>query len=124
MITMSKNETIRKALGITYLVYDNFRSTCFENWCAIYASKEALPQRKLICNDYLYNWYCDQWVQLVEEVFYSDHKDYLESSVEAPDTFQDLFFEYPKTIERTWPQALLKMIRKDVKTKSHDTYTD
>lgn len=117
---MTTNENIRQALGITYLVYDNIRSTCFENWCGLYAYKWALPQRNLTCNDYLYNWYCDQWLKLVENDFYQDHKDYFESGVMDPDTFQDLFMKYPKVIEQNWPQAILKMIKKEVKTKAYD----
>tara|TARA_R110002051_G_scaffold292807_1_gene357731 strand:+ start:415 stop:771 length:357 start_codon:yes stop_codon:yes gene_type:complete len=117
---MNRHKIIRAALDIPYLAYDNFRTQCFEKWCNEYAFRWALPQRRLTTNDYLYNWYCDQWIKDVENQFYEDFRPYLEKGINDPDTFLELFVKYPKTIEKHYPKAILQTIRKEIKATAYN----
>jgi hypothetical protein len=117
---MNTNEKIRKALGITYTMYDNFRAACYEAWCKKYADIHALPYRALSTNDYLYNWYCDQWIIYVENQFFKDNQTLIESELNDPDTFQDLILTYPEEIERFYPNQIIYNIKNKYK---NDNYT-
>lgn len=111
---MKKNNIIRKALGnITLLNYENYREAYFNRWCHKYAVLFAIPLKEMVSNDYLQNWYQDQWLQKVELAFYMEYQEYLEEGVDAPDRFMDYFFEYPPKLEKHYPKTLLNMIKKD-----------
>lgn len=116
MTKMKKSETIRKALGITALGYQNCIDAHFQVWCSRYAYKEALPLAKMVGNDLLQNWYHDQWLHRVELPFYADNLDFLQSGIRDEDNFQDLLLAYTDDILEIWPQSLFDAIRRSTKT--------
>lgn len=113
---MRKNHIIRKALGnISLMNYENSKEALFNKWCHHHAFMQALPLRALVSNDYIRNWYDDQWVKLVELAFYMDNKDFIESGVYDPDTFIDLFYTYPETLKEIYPKPLFTSIKKQTR---------
>lgn len=103
--------TILNALSIYYKIYDDYRQTSFQKWCAKYAQEFDISLRLLVTNDVLYSWYQTEWNQVVENQFMIDTKDFIEAGVDDPDTYQELFFKYPQNILEHYPKALLNKIR-------------
>lgn len=116
---MIKSEQIRKALSITRVSYDNCRETFFAKWCNLYARRLAVPLRQMMLSEQLHSWYCDQWSRKVEMPFCVDYQEYLESGIEAPETYQDLFLEYAESIEEFYPKILMEPIIQRHKTQHH-----
>lgn len=114
--TMIKSETIRKAMGISALAYQNSIDTHFHLWCNKYAEEFALPLGKMAGDDYLQNWYRDQWTHKVELPFYIQYRDYLEAGIEAKGTMQDFFLEYPDAILEIFPKSLFDNLKRSLKT--------
>ncbi|WP_425628831.1 hypothetical protein [Cellulophaga lytica] len=110
---MKKRDTIHKAMGITYLAYENCIDTHFNDWCRKYSFCYAIPLRKLVVNDHLYNWYCDQWIQKVELPFYLDHQDYLEAGIIEVNAYQDLLLQYADVLQTFYPKMLLLQLKKE-----------
>jgi hypothetical protein len=114
------HKEIRKVLNVNYTHYSNYRHSRFEKWCHIYACKKGICKRRLINHEGLYNWYCDQWNTIVENLFYQDNQHYIESSVEHPQAYWDLFHSYPNAIDGFFPGILLTMIQKQHNTVRHE----
>lgn len=107
---MIKKLEIKRALGITDLAYHNCINTHFALWCNKYAEHFALPQRKLVTNDKLHEWYLSQWMQKVELPFYRDNNDYLVAGIMGEANYQDLFLQYADAVEQVYPAPILKRI--------------
>ncbi len=112
---MKKSDTIRKALGVTRVAYENIRHAHFSDWCKVQASENVLPARMLILSKPLYDWFCDKWVQKVELPFFQDNKDYWEASVTDVDSFRQLFASYVDAIEGYYPKPLLNQLKTQFK---------
>lgn len=115
---VTKHQMIRNALGLPYRAYDNYRQCCFQNWCDYWSRQQALPLRPMVLNRSLHSWYCTQWLHQVEEAFYEDCKDYIDAGIDAHLRYRDLFESYTHRIEACYPAPLLKMIRREWKTKA------
>jgi hypothetical protein len=113
------HQKIRTVLNVNYTEYSNYRHCCFTHWCVKQAHKTQLCQRILIKHDGLYNWYCDQWNTIVENLFYEDNKHYIESNVKHPG-YWDLFKDYPPIVLEYFPGVLLTMIKKEHNTIRHE----
>ena len=112
---MKKSKELAKAMGITYLEYENCRDTHFGLWCNHYSVQHAVPLRTLQTNDHLFNWFCDMWLRHVELPFYMQIMPYLEAGIEDPQTVQDLFMEHTDAIKGFYPKPLLNTIKKQFK---------
>ena len=106
---------IRRVLDVSYTEYSHYRQGCFDKWCQVYAYKKGLPKHFLLRHKGIYNWYCDQWNLVVENLFYIENKDYIESDVKDPPIYWNLFMDYPKAIHGYFPGILLSMLKKEYK---------
>ncbi len=116
---MIKSKEIAKILGVTYLEYENCRDTHFGLWCNRQAIIRAIPLRKLQTNDYLFNWYCEQWLKNVELPFFVQVSDYLEADINDREHFMDLLLQCAEEIENYYPKPIINNIRKQQKTTGH-----
>lgn len=70
MTTVKQQTTFRHKLAyyaeLSYLQYENLRHQYFLDWCGKIAHQKYIPLEWLSRNDYLKNWFDDQWVALVE----------------------------------------------------------
>lgn len=70
MTTIHQQTTFRHKLAyyaeLTYLQYENLRQQYFLDWCGKIAEQKCIPLEWLAKNDYLKNWFDDQWVTFVE----------------------------------------------------------
>lgn len=115
-----RHKKVLTVLNVSYTEYSNYRHYCFEKWCHIYATKKGLCKRLMVSHEGLYNWYCDQWNVIVENLFYEDNKNYIESNVNHPQAYWDLFKSYPLVIHGYFPGVLLTMIKKEHNTIRHE----
>lgn len=116
-MTMTTTKQILNVLQIRYFVYDSFREACFQKWARKANIDHAINLRALVVHDGLRNWYCDQWLQLVEKQFIKENQIYFD--LDAVEVIQDLFFDYPKQIEKYYPKTLLKMIKDEITPQRH-----
>lgn len=101
-----------------YRAYDNYRQTCFQNWCGYWARQLALPLRPMVVNRSLYAWYCTQWICEVEDPFYTYCEDYIAAGIDDHLRYRALFETYTHRIESQYPAPLLKMICTQLKNKA------
>ena len=97
-----------------YRDYDALRWEHFINWCYDRSAITFIPVKALMKNDYLLNWYHDQWLLMVEQSFLNDNLDFM--SIDSPCIYYELLCSYPDEILNYYPQPLLKMIKKELKT--------
>lgn len=113
---MEKIKIIHRALGITFLSYENCRDTHFNMWCNKYAVLYALPLKAMVSNDHIYNWFCQVWQHQVETPFCKDNRAYIEAKVNDPHNFQDLFLQYTDVVMNYYPNALLLDLKQQHKS--------
>lgn len=104
---------ILKALRFDYKTYDDYRFNKFCRWCI--KNQYSLPLQRMISNENLYNWYCDNWIEMVERPFYHNNKEFIDSEIDAPDNYMMLFEDYTSTINEYYPSTLLNHIKRDFK---------
>lgn len=113
-------QSITDILKIDYRSYDDYRFTSFFGWCNIYA-EWGIPLQALTTSKPLYKWYCQQWQGVVEKAFKADLKSYLDAHIDDPLRYAELITDYPKAIEKNYPQVILNMIKSELKpTVSHE----
>lgn len=113
---MGQKISITEILKVDYRSYDDFRFTYFIDWCLKYGQERSLPLQSLACSKPLYEWYCSQWLGLVETSFKSDVKDYLAAGISDPQLYFDLISVYPDRIEYYYPSVILEVIQNKLKT--------
>ncbi|UGU15184.1 hypothetical protein LS482_16045 [Sinomicrobium kalidii] len=111
---MTTQEKICRALRLTHFIYDNMRSAAFQNWCLRASMVVGIPMRILGTHPGIYKWYLENWRVYVENRFYQQYKDYIES-IDAPKQLYDLFQTYPKEIEQFYPKPLIYDLYKQIK---------
>lgn len=109
MTTIAQQTTFRHKLAyyaeLTYLQYENLRHQYFLDWCGKIAEQKYIPLEWLSKNDYLKNWFDDQWVALVEGGIKKCYNDGLDRQVFDRDDvllMLDIFYMdiqyYPKVL--------------------------
>lgn len=96
-------------LEMQYAQYDNYRHEEFVQWCIHTAHTQYLPLKLLVSNDYLLNWYHDQWLNRVELPFLDQFACY--SHISDRTAQRDLLDLFPQEIIGTYPSAILNKIR-------------
>lgn len=104
-----KTTAILKALGISYLYYDNLRERAFQEWCRIYSQKFAIPLSAMVKHDGLRNWYQTEWIKRVEEPFAHNYGDLFNKADGV--LLKAVLIEYTYSIQDYWNQPILKMIK-------------
>ena len=115
---MTTTNTILSTLCVRYLDYDNYRESCFWNWCKNYSLGDRMSLQSMVKHDGLRNWYQDQWLNLVERKFLIDCKDYLKLEDMEPE-LMELFLTYPISLHEFYPKPLLEMIKNETNGKHH-----
>ena len=115
MTNIAKQTTFRHKLayyaGLNYQEYEQMQSIYFERWCKKVQSCFFIDLETLTANDYLRNWYDDQWCYWVETRMKRRYNDDLDSNIFNEDDVFELIYTYQEDIE-TYPITLLKMIQK------------
>lgn len=109
---MNVNEQILKALGVSYKTYDDYRYSCFLDWCAQYGLKLNLSIRQLSQNKNLFNWYQTQWIYQVDNPFFRQVGEHIESGVQDLQYYWEVYETFPGTLLKVYPGVLLQMIKK------------
>lgn len=107
-----KTLQILEILEMFYPQYDNYRYECFTDYCAVTGREQHLPMKLLVSNDYLMNWYHDSWNRNVEEAFLRDQAHY--TGIRDRKAHRNLFNTYPQEIKGTYPNPILKEIRRQM----------
>ena len=106
---MKTTQKILKSTGLTYPLYDEWRNSCFIDWCYTIAEREYMSAMLLIKHDGVLNWYCDMWLVHVERQFLNDYGSDLEHL--EPSLVQELLLTYPDEILQMVPTVLIQMVR-------------
>lgn len=119
MTTIAKQTTFRHKLAyyaeLSYLQYENLRHQYFLEWCGKIAHQKYIPLEWLSKNDYLKNWFDDQWVALVEGGIKKCYDDGLDRKVFTPDDVLLMLDIFCTEIQNYYPKVLLDKIIKDQK---------
>jgi hypothetical protein len=102
--------------------YDNIRFSYFIGYCMKYM-EFGNPLQSLIKNDHLYNWYCNNWIDMVEKPFFTQVRDYMDIEIVEPITYQEILTTYAEDIEQYYPSVIFKMIKDQNKPQSKDKIT-
>ncbi|WP_166964688.1 hypothetical protein [Yeosuana marina] len=108
-------KAIQDILKTDYKTYDDYRFSYFFEWCLKQCTDQCLPLQSLVTSKPLYDWYCQQWLGVVETAFKNDFKAYIQANVNDPNTYLELLSAYPKTIEGYYPSVILYMIKNELK---------
>lgn len=106
---MSNTIKVLKMTQMPYLKYDNLRYQHFLEWCKHASQEHHLPLKLLVSNDYLINWYHDQWSTWVEEDFLTENSAYY--NVIDYKSHREVLGIYPREILKVYPSMILNQIR-------------
>lgn len=112
--TTPKKTNILDVLGISYMVYDNYRERQFQIYCSALAEQYFMSYKLLHTNDWMQNYFHDMWQIHVEQSFLRDNVDYFDMC--EPKLLRGLFQEYTRNVidggkVQMYPLSLLKVIR-------------
>lgn len=102
-------------MGISALSYQNSIDAHFNIWCSHFAKEYAMPLGEMVRDDYLQNWYRDQWTHKVELAFYTDNRDYLDAGLKDEGNMQDLFLQYAEVLLDVFPKSLFDELKRRTK---------
>lgn len=121
MKTIEQQITFRHKLAyyleMSYLQYENLRHLYFLDWCKKVAEQKYIPLEALSKNDYLKNWFDDQWLALVENGVKRTYENDIDKGIFNADDIAlmlDIFYSEIYF----YPKVLLEKIRKELKIKS------
>ena len=106
---------IYKILGMSKLAYADFVNKQFNDWCMPVANSHYLPQRELLINQQLYNWFITNWDKRIVIPFLIENEMYIMAGVVAPEHYQILFnylIEATTSIYHIYPSVIIKKIKK------------
>ncbi len=102
-------------LGLNYLQYEAYRNDYFQMYCRYIAPKKGIDYKTLIENDFLKNWFDDQWLLQVEKELKSGFSDYLNAGIMNENDLVYWIHFFAQEIFKYYPHILLKEIRKEYK---------
>ena len=104
----NNRQTVRKAIGLNLLGYDNLIHRNFVTWCEVISMKFHYSDRDLITNEGLFKYYVNQWAILAENRLLLEYGDYIKKDL--PDTYEfyyKILSEYAEDLEKYYPASLL-----------------
>jgi hypothetical protein len=112
---MKTQNKILDALKMSFQDYDNMRFSKYMQYCLLLV-EFGYPLQHTVQSATLYKWYCQNWALKVEFQFLSDNKDYLNSGLEDPVTFQEILTSYSDDINEYYCKPILKEIKNQEKS--------
>lgn len=120
MQTIAQNpQQILQVLNLTYLQYDNFRESIFQEYCKALSRQFFIGYRHLNSNDYLRNYFHDMWNVHVEDAFLRENAEFIPLC--EIKLMRELFENYTRNLidnqAEMYPVVLIREIRKELKYK-------